>query len=184
MVIGIVHVENNHQKPSDSHIIKFGLAIVFICWVTLFSWALLSLRAQRHADPLFYANGSAVGFFISPSSLLSSHEHRLTVNLAPQGSYRSNALHRLPPRLRNPLIYALQPLIRELFYLESRTKCHPRSRRYYHLSSRWSGDPKYVEGKTTRGQDGGVPSTAALRTRPAGLYWPGPSSLIDTQLRC
>ena len=72
VVIGIVHVENNHQKPSDSHIIKFGLAIVFICWITLFSWALLSLRAQRHTDPLFYANGSAVRLFTSPSSLLSS----------------------------------------------------------------------------------------------------------------
>jgi type III secretory pathway component EscS len=69
VVIGIVHVENNHQKPSDSHIIKFGLAIVFICWVTLFSWALLSLRAQEHTDPRFYANGSVVRIFPSPSSL-------------------------------------------------------------------------------------------------------------------
>jgi len=64
VVIGIVHVENNHQKPSDSHIIKFGLAIVFICWLTLFAWALLSLRGHKHTDPLFYANGSAVRLLV------------------------------------------------------------------------------------------------------------------------
>jgi hypothetical protein len=60
VVIGIVHVENNHQEPSSSKIIKFGLAVVFIAWITLSAWAVLSLRAQRHTDPIFYANGSAV----------------------------------------------------------------------------------------------------------------------------
>jgi hypothetical protein len=74
IVIGIVNVEKNHTKPSDSHIIKFGLAIVFICWVTMFAWALLSLRGHKYTDPLFYANGSAVGI-----SFLKCHcDHRVT----------------------------------------------------------------------------------------------------------
>ncbi|KAG0649002.1 hypothetical protein D0Z07_5006 [Hyphodiscus hymeniophilus] len=60
MIIGIVKVEDKKEAPNTSHVIKFGLLVVFICWLTLCAWALWSLKGHPRTDPMFYANGTAL----------------------------------------------------------------------------------------------------------------------------
>ena len=67
VIIGIVHVENNHEEPNTSHVIKFGLLVVFVCYLTMFAWALYSLKGHKYNDPMLYANGSAVSARLTES---------------------------------------------------------------------------------------------------------------------
>lgn len=64
IIIGIIRLNNGTDLiPSDSIFMKIGFAAVFVCWMILMTWILLSLRRQ-FVDATTYADGTQVSIFV------------------------------------------------------------------------------------------------------------------------
>jgi hypothetical protein len=66
IIIGIVKLEGGNAGATV--LMKIRIAVMFLCWVILVTWTLISLRSyHNHVDAEVYADGTKVSTSLAPS---------------------------------------------------------------------------------------------------------------------